>query len=241
MIHDHFVKRLESIQVFLTEEQYRKFDQYYEILMKWNQICNLTAITDYEEVLLKHYVDSLTLKIPIDHDQNQSKKCRMIDVGTGAGFPGIPLKIANPDVEVVLLDSLNKRVKFLNEVIEQLELKQITAFHGRAEDFGRNADYREKFDISVSRAVANLSVLLEYNLPFVKTGGYFVAYKSGTVDEEIKDAENALKLLGGEIGEVKRFKLPDSDMERTLIYVKKVRMLSKKYPRKAGLPAKEPL
>ncbi|MDD3238701.1 MAG: 16S rRNA (guanine(527)-N(7))-methyltransferase RsmG [Lachnospira sp.] len=166
---------------------------------------------------------------------------KLIDVGTGAGFPGLPLKIAYPEMNVVLLDSLNKRIKFLDEVINQLKLKNVKAVHGRAEEAARNKEYREQFDISVSRAVANLASLVEYNLPFVKIGGYFIAYKSGTVDEELMNSKKAVQTLGGEIDLVCRFHLPDSDIERSLVFVRKVKSTSKKYPRKAGLPTKEPI
>ena len=185
MINETFKNNLNSIGVELTDRQYEQFDMYYKLLVEWNSFMNLTGITDYEEVLLKHYVDSLVLDIEkIGH---KKKEISLIDVGTGAGFPGLPLKIAHPQINVVLLDSLNKRVKFLNQVIEELGLTGIETVHSRAEDGGRNNDLREHFDVSVSRAVANLATLVEYNLPFVKVGGYFVAYKSGDIDEELLD------------------------------------------------------
>lgn len=237
MANQNFEKNLEHIGIKLSDKQYKQFDQYYELLVEWNSFMNLTGITDYEEVLLKHYVDSLVLHIEeIGHDN-----ISLIDVGTGAGFPGLPLKIAHPQLNVVLLDSLNKRVKFLNQVIEDLGLEGIQAIHSRAEDGGRNKNLREQFDISVSRAVANLSTLSEYNLPFVKVGGYFVAYKSGDVDDEVKNAANAVKQLGGVIERIDKFKLPYSDIERSLVFIKKIKNTPGRYPRKAGLPGKEPI
>lgn len=239
MANQNFEKNLEYIGIKLSDKQYEQFDQYYELMVEWNSFMNLTGITDYEEVLLKHYVDSLVLHIEeIGHNNNNIS---LIDVGTGAGFPGLPLKIAHPQLNVVLLDSLNKRVKFLNQIIEDLRLEDIQAIHSRAEDGGRNKNLREQFDISVSRAVANLSTLSEYNLPFVKVGGYFVAYKSGDVDDEVKNAANAVKQLGGVIERVDKFKLPYSDIERSLVFIKKIKNTPDRYPRKAGLPGKEPI
>lgn len=233
-----FKRNLESINVELSDKQIEQLDKYYEILVEWNSFMNLTGITEYEEVMLKHYLDSLVLRLPIDDGNSHIK---LIDVGTGAGFPGLPLKIAYPDTEVVLFDSLNKRIKFLDEVIAQLGLKGISTVHGRAEDGGKSKELREQFDVSVSRAVADLSVLSEYNLPFVKVGGYFVAYKSGEIDEELEKSKKAILILGGQIEKVDKFKLPETDIERSLVYIKKVKNTPKKFPRKAGLPAKEPI
>ena len=233
-----FERGLFELGITLSEEQKTQFLQYYELLVEWNSFMNLTGITDYEEVMLKHYLDSLVLKLPITGDNS---RLRLIDVGTGAGFPGLPLKIAYPDTEVVLFDSLNKRIKFLDEVISQLSLKGVTTIHGRAEDGGRNPKLREQFDVSVSRAVADLAVLSEYNLPFVKIGGYFVAYKSGDVDAEVEKSKKAVSILGGVIEKVDKFTLPETDIERSLVYIKKIKSTGKKYPRKAGLPSKEPL
>lgn len=188
--------------------------------------------------MIKHYLDSLVLKLPVNGTDSHIK---LIDVGTGAGFPGLPLKIAYPDTEVVLFDSLNKRIKFLDEVINTLGLKGVSTIHGRAEDGGRKPELREQFDVSVSRAVADLAVLSEYNLPFVKVGGYFVAYKSGDVDVEVEKSKRAISILGGVIEKVDKFTLPETDIERSLVYIKKVKNTGKKYPRKAGLPSKEPL
>lgn len=230
---------LEGLSLTLSEKQKEQFYQYYELLIEWNKVMNLTAITELDEVVTKHFVDSLLLVKVIPDLDSKAYKC--IDVGTGAGFPGIPLKIAFPNLDMTLLDSLNKRVGFLNEVISKLGLEKIQAVHGRAEDYGRNGAYREQFDLCVSRAVANMSTLSEYCIPFVAKGGAFVPYKSGKVEEEVKQAESAVKKLGGEMGEVITHILPGTDVERTFIPVKKVGVTAKKFPRKAGLPSKEPL
>ena len=230
---------LEEISLTLSEQQKEQFFRYYEMLIEWNKVMNLTAITELDEVVTKHFMDSLLLVKVIADIQEKPYKC--IDVGTGAGFPGIPLKIAFPNLKITLLDSLNKRVGFLNEVISKLGLEEIHAVHGRAEDFGRDAKFREQYDLCVSRAVANMSTLSEYCIPFVKKEGYFVPYKSGKVEEELKQAESAIKKLGGELSPVVMHLLPGTDVERTFIPVKKVGITSKKYPRKAGLPSKEPL
>ena len=236
-MENKFDNELEKMNIRLTDDQKSQFDLYYELLIEWNRIMNLTGITDYDEVNLKHFTDSLTISRIIDMAQINT----LIDVGTGAGFPGIPIKIAFPHIKVYLLDSLNKRIKFLNEVIKKLGLKNIYAFHGRAEDFAKDRQYREKFDVCVSRAVANLSTLSEYCIPFVKTGGYFVSYKGGDSDEEVIRSENAITLLGGEIENTDRFLLPDTDMGRTLIKIRKRKSTPNRYPRKAGIPSKEPL
>lgn len=223
----------------LSERKKEQFFQYYEMLIEWNKVMNLTAITELSEVVTKHFVDSLLLvKVLPDIDTAQH---RLVDVGTGAGFPGIPLKIVFPNLEITLLDSLNKRVGFLNEVIKKLGLTGITAVHGRAEDFGRDPKHREQYDLCVSRAVANMSTLSEYCLPLVKKDGQFIPYKSGKVEEEAKQAESAVKKLGGEMNPVITHILPGTDVERTFIPVKKVSATAKKYPRKAGLPSREPL
>lgn len=231
-------KEAEELGIKLSEKQIEQFYNYYQLLIEWNSMINLTAITKMEEVVTKHFVDSLSLvKVIMDLDQ---QSYRLIDIGTGAGFPGIPLKIAFPEIKVTLLDSLNKRVKFLNEVIGVLKLEDITAVHGRAEDLAREHVSRETFDLAVSRAVANLSTLSEYCLPFVKVGGYFVPYKSGKLEEEMTAGKGAIKKLSGTIEVIETFQLPNSD-ERSLVKIKKVAPIHKKYPRKAGLPAKEPL
>ena len=233
-----FLENLKTIDVEISEKQLEQFNSYFEILVEWNKVMNLTGITEYDEVLLKHFVDSLCFN---PNKLIKSDKISLIDVGTGAGFPGLPIKIAYENVDVVLLDSLNKRIKFLDEVITKLGLKNIKTIHSRAEDGGRNKDLREKFDIAISRAVANLASLAEYNLPYVKVGGYFVAMKSGEIDEEAANAKKAISLLGGEVEKIEKFQLPNSDIDRSLVIVKKIKATSKKYPRKAGLPTKEPL
>lgn len=230
---------LDGLSLTLSEKQKEQFYQYYELLIEWNKVMNLTAITELDEVVTKHFVDSLLLIKVIPDLDTAAYKC--IDVGTGAGFPGIPLKIAFPNLEITLLDSLNKRVGFLNEVIEKLGLEKIQAVHGRAEDFGRDGKHREQYNLCVSRAVANMSTLSEYCIPFVAKDGYFVPYKSGKVEDEVNQATSAVKKLGGEMGEVITHILPGTDVERTFIPVKKIAATAKKYPRKAGLPSKEPL
>ena len=232
-----FEKDLDVLGVTLTKEQIDQFLKYYELLVEWNGFMNLTAITDYDEVMKKHFVDSLSLIKTYD----VSKKVKVIDVGTGAGFPGLALKIAYPNLQVTLLDSLNKRINFLNEVITQLGLTGVETIHGRAEDFAKPDKLREKFDLCVSRAVANLSTLSEYCLPFVKVGGEFISYKSEKINEEMAVAQKAINILGGKFDRSEEFTLPDSDIYRNLVVIKKVKETPKKYPRKAGLPAKEPI
>lgn len=234
---EQFEKDLQEWGIVLSEKQVQQFLTYYEMLTEWNQVMNLTAITEYDEVLKKHFVDSLSLSRAFTLSDSLS----LIDVGTGAGFPGLPLKIAYPQLKITLLDSLNKRVQFLNAVIEKLALQDIEAVHGRAEDFARNPSYREKFDLCVSRAVANLTILSEYCLPFVKTGGNFISYKSEKVGEEIRQAEKAIALLGGSLEKQVELYLPGSDIYRNLVVIQKKTASPKKYPRKAGLPSKEPL
>ena len=232
------VNECDKIGVQLSEQQVKQFIRFYELLVEWNSFMNLTGITEYEEVVVKHFVDSLAINKSIDLKKDSLK---IIDMGTGAGFPGLPLKIAYPNIDMVLADSLNKRVKFLNEVIKQLDLKNIRAVHGRAEALGRNLEYREKFDYCVSRAVANMAVLAEYCIPFVKIGGSFVPYKAGAVEEELNEAKHAIFLLGGKVKECKCFNLPDTDIQRAIITIEKVQNTNKRYPRSEGKPAKEPL
>jgi 16S rRNA (guanine527-N7)-methyltransferase len=230
-------KKVKELSIVLNDKQIQQFEQYYNILVEWNKVMNLTAITKYEEVIEKHFLDSLTIVDAI----NMEKIETLIDVGTGAGFPGIPLKIAFPHLKVTLLDSLNKRIKFLNEVIDLLELDDIKTIHGRAEDYAKQAEYREQYDICVSRAVANLATLSEYCLPYVKVDGLFVPYKSGEIDEELKSSEKAVSILGGKVEEVVKFQLPGTDIGRSFVKIHKIKETKKKYPRKAGMPTKEPL
>lgn len=232
-----FKTKLESLGIQLTETQYNQFDEYYKLLIEWNKVMNLTGITDYHEVNEKHFVDSLSIIQAIDLNQVEN----MIDIGTGAGFPGIPLKIAFPHLNIVLLDSLNKRINFLNEVIEKLELQGIETIHGRAEDFAKRKEYREQFSVCVSRAVANLATLSEYCLPYVKTGGKFISYKSGEIDEEVINSEKAISILGGKVERIIKFSLPNTEIKRSFVVVSKEKTTAKKYPRKAGMPSKEPL
>ena len=232
-----FANKLSELGIILTDQQKKQFDTFYELLIEWNKVMNLTGITEYEEVNEKHFVDSLSIIKAININAVQT----VIDVGTGAGFPGIPLKIAFPHLKIVLLDSLNKRINFLNTVIDTLGLQDIKTIHGRAEDFAKQDEYREKFDLSVSRAVANLSTLSEYCLPYVKKHGMFVPYKSGEIDNEVQQAKKAIHLLGGKIENVIKFQLPETEIGRSFIVISKIDNTAKKYPRKAGLPAKEPL
>lgn len=230
-------EKVKELSIVLNDKQIQQFEQYYNILVEWNKVMNLTAITEYEEVVEKHFLDSLTIVNAIQMEKIET----LIDVGTGAGFPGIPLKIAFPHLKVMLLDSLNKRIKFLNEVIDLLEINDIKAIHGRAEDYAKQIEYREQYDICVSRAVANLATLSEYCLPYVKVDGLFVPYKSGEIDEELKSSEKAVSILGGKVEEVVKFQLPGTDIGRSFVKIHKIKETKKKYPRKAGMPTKEPL
>jgi len=231
------IEAFKKINIFLSDKQAGQFKIYYEMLIRKNEVMNLTAITEFEEVLSKHFLDSIMIKEIVQPKIGES----LIDVGTGAGFPGLPLKIVYPQLRIVLLDSLNKRVQFLNEVIGELGLENIIAVHGRAEDFAKRPEYREQFNYCVSRAVSNLTSLSEYCLPFVKVGGSFIPYKSGKIEEELKDAKKAISVLKGTIVEKKEFLLPDSDMYRCLLKIKKEGITPNKYPRKAGMPTKEPI
>ena len=230
-------KSLEKIGIEITDEQKEQFDIYHKLLEEWNKVMNLTGITEFQEVLIKHFLDSLACVKAVD----MSRIKRIMDIGTGAGFPGVPLKIAFPHLEACLLDSLKKRVNFLEETFQMLKLENITAIHGRAEEYAKNKQYRETYDLCVSRAVSNLATLSEYCLPYVKTGGYFISYKSGTVQEEVEQAQKAVKILGGKIQDVVYFQLPDSEIQRSLVVIEKIKATPGRYPRKAGTPLKEPL
>ena len=289
--NEKFQKGLEALGIQLNEVQLQQFEDYYRILIEWNKVMNLTAITEYDEVITKHFLDSLSIVKLCDvsretlkknnieisnsemistasdqgtenvHEMKKSEnvndfmgtenkksqsacklnKKRLLDLGTGAGFPGIPLKIAFPSLDIVLMDSLNKRINFLNEVIRQLSLKDIQAIHGRAEEFGRKEEFRERYDCCVSRAVAKLVSLSEYCLPFVKKGGYFIPYKSAKSEEEFMEAKYAIGQFGGKYVRQVSFLLPESDAERTLFLIQKVRETPGKYPRGGGKPTNQPL
>ena len=236
-MEEKFLRQLSKLSIQLNEKQKEDFKKYYKILVEWNKVMNLTGITEYQDVNEKHFVDSLAIVKAVSLDQVKS----VIDVGTGAGFPGIPLKIVYPHLNVLLLDSLKKRVSFLNEVISELELKEIKVIHGRAEDFAKEKTYRETFDLCVSRAVANLSTLSEYCIPYIRVGGIFIAYKSEYIEEEINQSMRAVQQLGGKIEDVIKFRLPETEINRSFVKIIKINSTNKKYPRKAGMPAKEPL
>ena len=224
-----------KINIEFTEEQLEKFYQYMNLLLEWNEKINLTAIVEPKEVILKHFIDSLTI------NKYLKENSTLADVGTGAGFPGIPLKILRPDIKITLVDSLNKRINFLNEVIEKLNLEDIETVHSRIEDFGKNKSYREKFGYVTARAVANLAVLSEYLIPIAKIGGKCLCMKGNNVEDEITSAKNAISVLGGKLESVDEFKLPDSDISRNVIVLSKVKNTPVRFPRKAGMPSKEPL
>ena len=224
-----------EINIVFTEEQLQKFYQYMNLLIEWNEKINLTAIVEPKEIILKHFIDSLTIIKYIEPNKS------VIDIGTGAGFPGIPVKIMREDLDITLLDSLNKRIHFLNEVIQKLELKNITAVHARIEEYAKNKQYREKFDVATSRAVANLTTLSEYMLPMVALKGMAICMKGSEISEEISKSKNSIKILGGEIVHIEEFTLPKSDYKRNLIMIEKTKQTPSKYPRKPGIPSKEPL
>lgn len=234
---EKFKNGLQQLHIALSEKQMEQFLQYYELLVEKNKVMNLTAITEFDEVVEKHFLDSVSLTKQMDLHQ----PLKVLDLGTGAGFPGIPLKIVFPELEITLMDSLNKRVLFLQDVISSLQLENIEAVHGRAEEAARNKKYRESFDLCVSRAVANISTLSEYCLPFVKVGGSFISYKSSTIEDELKDGKKGIAILGGKVKDVYKFTLPDSELQRSFVIIEKEKKTPKAYPRKAGTPSKEPL
>lgn len=219
----------------LTDKMQQQFEDYMKLLLEWNEKINLTAITEEDDIILKHFVDSLTISKYIKEGKS------IVDVGTGAGFPGIPLKIAREDVKLTLVDSLNKRILFLNEVIEKLGLQKVETLHFRAEEFGQNKKYRESFDIATSRAVANLSTLVEYLLPLVKAGGICICMKGSEINEELENSKKAIQVLGGRIEQVEEFTLPESDIKRNIVIIAKIKETPMRYPRKPGTPAKEPI
>lgn len=228
-------EKAELINIKLNEEQKEKFYNYMQMLIEWNKKINLTAITEPKEIILKHFIDSLTISKYIE------RGTKLIDIGTGAGFPGIPLKIYDSTLEITLLDSLNKRITFLNEVIEKLKLNNIETIHGRIEDIAQKEEYREKYDIVTSRAVSNLNILAEYMIPLNKIGGISICMKGTEIEEELNDAKNAIKLLGGKTEKVEEFDLVNENIKRNIIIIKKEKRTSSKYPRKAGMPSRKPI
>lgn len=232
-----FEQKLTRLHLVLTDRMKEQFLDYYDLLCEWNKVMNLTAITEFEEVLEKHFLDSVALGAYLKLEN----EWKLIDIGTGAGFPGIPLKIMFPQLHILLVDSLNKRIRFLNEVIRKLQLMDICAVHCRAEDLAHKNEYREQFDLCVSRAVANLASLSEICLPFVKTGGTFAAYKSADIGEEVEQSKKAISILGGKLRNVEEFQLSDTVYRRSFVFIDKVKHTAKKYPRKAGTPARIPL
>ena len=234
--YTYLKKVLEDWNFNMTDTQYEQLDKFYKLLVEKNKVMNLTAITEFDEVIVKHFADSLSICTVLPDSVKT-----VCDLGTGAGFPGIPMAIAYPDLQFTLIDSLNKRIKFLQEVVDALGLTNVTLVHARAEEAGRNKIYRENFDLVVSRAVANIATLSEYCLPLVRVGGYFISFKSGDVDAEIDSSGSAIKKLGGKLEKPVYFSLPDTDISRSFLIIDKEKNTPKAYPRKAGTPSKEPL
>ena len=230
-----FKEKLSEKSPELTAKMQEQFEEYMKLLLEWNEKINLTAITEEDDIILKHFADSLTISKYINEGDT------IVDVGTGAGFPGIPVKIEREDIDVTLVDSLNKRILFLQNVIEKLGLQKVKTLHYRAEEFGQNKKYRETFDVATSRAVANLSTLVEYLLPLVKVGGICICMKGSEISEELENSKNAIHILGGKLETVEEFTLPESNIKRNIVIIKKISSTPNKYPRKAGTPAKEPI
>lgn len=233
--NEELLEKASVLSVRFSVEQMEQFYKYMNLLIEWNEKMNLTAIIEPSEIILKHFIDSITILKDIKDGST------VVDVGTGAGFPGIPLSIMNPTLKITLVDSLNKRLIFLQEVIKELNLKNVELIHARAEEFGRNKKYREKFDIATSRAVANLATLSEYLLPLVKINGQAISMKAGNASQEIEEAQKAIKTLGGHINRIDEFYLPQTDIARTIIIIDKIKETPNQYPRKAGTPSKEPI
>ena len=235
--NEYIIDRLKSIDIVINEDQAQQFVRFYELMVEKNKVMNLTSITDFQEVVEKHFMDSLMVNHVVHFIGTES----VIDVGTGAGFPGIPLKIIFPDLDLVLMDSVNKRLKFIDEVVVDLNLQKVRTVHARAEDMANQKEYRENFDYCLSRAVANLSTLAELCLPFVKIGGKFISYKAGEIEEEVSSSALAAKILGDSKWTVQYFNIPDTQIQRSFVSCVKTKITPKKYPRKAGLPGKEPI
>lgn len=239
-IRREFIENAEVLGIAIDEKTLSSFDTYYKNLIEWNSVMNLTAITEEKDVYEKHFLDSLTITKIVSRE-TLCAGTTLIDMGTGAGFPGLPIAIVFPEVEVVLMDSLNKRIRFLEDTVQKLGLQNVTAIHARAEELAKNKKYREKFDFCCSRAVANLSTLSEYCLPFVKKGGSFISYKTENVQEEIDKGKKAIRILGGEHKQTEFFTLPGTDYQRSLVRIEKIAPTPARYPRKAGTPAREPI